>query len=86
MATHPQALKRHRQSIKRTERNNYYVSTMRSYLKQAREDLDSGDKGAATESVGRVSAYLDRVAGRGVIHSNRAARLKSRLAKHLAAL
>ena len=86
MATHPQALKRHRQSIKRRERNSYYVSTMRTYLKRARLDLENGDKDAATASVFKASAYLDRVAGRGVIHSKRAARLKSRLAKQLGAL
>lgn len=86
MATHKQALKRHRQSEKRAERNNYYKSTMRTYLKAARLDLANGDKDAAGESVGRVSKYLDRVASRGVIPKTRASRLKSRLNRALAAL
>ena len=86
MATHKQALKRHRQSVARTERNNYYKSTMRTHLKAARLDLSNGDKGAAGESVARASKYLDRVASRGVIPKARASRVKSRLNRALAAL
>ncbi|MBD90684.1 MAG: 30S ribosomal protein S20 [Deltaproteobacteria bacterium] len=86
MATHKQALKRHRQSVGRAERNNYYKATMRTYIKAARLDLANGDKDAAGESVARVSRYLDRVASRGVIPKLRASRVKSRLNKALAAL
>ena len=86
MATHKQALKRHRQSVVRAERNSYYKSTMRTHLKTARTDLASGDKDAAGESVGKVSKYLDRVASRGVIPKARASRIKSRLNRALAAL
>ena len=86
MATHKQALKRHRQSEGRAERNKYYKTTMRTHLKAARLDLANGDKDAATESVARVSSYLDRVASRGVIPKTRASRVKSRLNRALAAL
>ena len=86
MATHKQAIKRHKQSLVRSERNHYFKATMRSYLKQARLDLEEGDKTKADDSVRKVSAYLDHVATRGVIHRNRAARLKSRLNRQLAAL
>jgi small subunit ribosomal protein S20 len=86
VATHKQALKRHRQSVVRAERNNYYKSTMRTYLKTARTDLASGDKDAAGTSVAIVSSYLDRVASRGVIPKSRASRVKSRLNRALAAL
>lgn len=86
MANHKQALKRQRQTAKRAARNHYYVSTLRSQLKAARTDLDEGNKEAASTSVAEVSRYLDRVASRGVIHRNRANRLKSRLSRRLAAL
>lgn len=86
MATHKQALKRHRQSVVRAERNNYYKATMRTYLKTARTDLANGDKDAAGASVAIVSSYLDRVASRGVIPKTRASRVKSRLNRALAAL
>ena len=86
MANSKQALKRHRQSVTRQTRNRYYKATVRTYLKQARESLEAGDKSEATEAVSRVSSYLDHVAIRGVIPKGRASRLKSRLAKHLAAL
>ena len=86
MATHKQAFKRHRQSVVRAERNNYYKATMRTYLKTARMDLANGDKDAAGESVALVSSYLDRVANRGVIPKTRASRVKSRLNRALAAL
>lgn len=86
MATHKQALKRHRQSLKRNERNTYYKSTVRTYLRQAREALAAGDASAATPVVRKATAFLDRVASKGIIPANRASRVKGRLTKQLAAL
>jgi len=83
MANHKQALKRHRQSLKRQERNNYYKATMRTLLKKARTDLADPEANAA-DSVKSAVSYLDHVAGKGVIPRERASRLKSRLEKQLA--
>ena len=85
MATHKQAIKRHRQSIIRAERNRYYLSTARTFIKRARLALEGGDK-AAGEVVSKATAYLDRIAGKGVIPKKRASRLKSRLTRQLNAL
>ena len=86
MANHKQALKRHRQSLKRNARNTYYKSTVRTYLRQAREALAAGDAAVATPAVRKASAFLDRVASKGIIPANRASRVKGRLNKQLAAL
>ena len=86
MANHKQAIKRHRQSLKRQDRNTYYKSTMRTYLKQARAALAEGNADDATPAVKKVISYLDHVAMRRVLPKGRVNRLKSRLTKQLAAL
>ena len=85
MANHKQALKRNRQSIVRTERNRYYLSTARTFLKRARQAIDDGDKGAG-DVVGKATSFLDHIAGKGIIPKKRAGRLKSRLTRQLNAL
>lgn len=86
MANHKQAIKRHRQSVVRGERNRFYVSTARTYLKRARTALADGDRDGATSAVSAATAYLDHIAGKGIIHRNRAGRIKSRLTRQLNAL
>ncbi|MFO0744079.1 MAG: 30S ribosomal protein S20 [Myxococcota bacterium] len=83
MATHKQAQKRHRQSEDRAERNRYYEATLRSMLKGARAAIAQGQK-AAAETVKTALAYVDHVAGKGVIPRGRADRLKSRIASQAA--
>jgi small subunit ribosomal protein S20 len=83
VANHKQALKRHRQGIIRAERNRYYISTVRTRLKRARLAIGEGEKTAATEAVGQVVTFLDKIASKGIIHKNRANRLKSRLTRRL---
>ena len=85
MANHKQAIKRNRQNLVRAERNRYYMSTARTRIKNARQALEDGDKGAG-ELVGKATSYLDHIAGKGVIPKRRASRLKSRLTRQLNAL
>ena len=85
VANHKQAIKRHRQSLVRAERNRYYMSTARTFLKRARLALAAGDDGAGG-AVSKATAYLDRIAGKGIIPKKRASRLKSRLTRQLNAL
>lgn len=85
MATHKQAIKRNRQSIVRAERNRYYMSTARTFIKRARQAIESGDK-TAGESVSKATAFLDRISGKGIMPKKRASRLKSRLVRQLNAL
>ena len=77
MANSKQALKRHRQSVDRRDRNRYQIATMRTSLKNAREAIAA--KGDATDAVMAAIKRLDRTASKGTIPKARAARLKSRL-------
>jgi small subunit ribosomal protein S20 len=82
MADHKQAAKRHKQSLKRNERNRFFISTMRSKIKQARLALDGTDKNVAIDMVNKAGSYIHKVASKGMIHKNKASRLVSRMTKH----
>jgi small subunit ribosomal protein S20 len=62
-------------------RNRPYRTLARTRVKQAELAIKTGDQAAATEAVGEALSTLDRVAGKGIIHRNNAARRKSRLMK-----
>ena len=83
MANHKSALKRIRQTATRTLRNKYQHKTTRNAVKALR---DSSDKKEATVMLPKVSGMLDKLAKRNIIHNNKAANLKSKLTKHVAAL
>ncbi|GAB2818224.1 30S ribosomal protein S20 [Ferruginibacter profundus] len=82
MANHSATKKDVRQSTKRNERNRYYGKTTRNAIR----DLKAGDKAVATEQFPKVASMIDRLAKRGTIHKNKAANLKSKLAKRVNAL
>jgi len=86
MANHFSALKRARQTVKRTARNRANTSQLRSALRSMRESLAKGDKAAASEIYRKTVSSLDKAIQKGVLHANTAARYKSRLGKRLAAL
>jgi len=86
MANHKQALKRHRQSLKRRDRNNFYKATVRTLIKKARLAVGEGDRAAAEPVVREAVSCLDHVVTKGAIPKGRADRLKSRLMGQLAAL
>lgn len=60
-------------------RNRPYISAARTYVKKAELAIRAGERDAASESVGEALSMLDRVASKGIIHRNNAARRKSRL-------
>ena len=60
-------------------RNRPYRSAARTYVKKAELAIKAGDQEAATSAVGEALSMLDRVASKGIIHRNNAARRKSRL-------
>ncbi|MBK9275803.1 MAG: 30S ribosomal protein S20 [Flavobacteriales bacterium] len=80
MANHKSALKRVRQTETRNERNRYQHKTTRNAVRKLRSTTD---KKAATALLPEVSAMLDKLAKRSVIHKNKAANLKSSLATHV---
>jgi small subunit ribosomal protein S20 len=83
LANSPQAEKRIRQAVKRSERNRAQRSRMKTGIKKV---LGAGDAASADAAYREVAAMLDRLATRRVIHPNKAARKKSQLARHVASL
>jgi small subunit ribosomal protein S20 len=83
LANSPSAEKRHRQAQKRYEHNRAQRSRMKTGIKKV---LGAQDAAAGDAALREVSAMLDRLASRRVIHPNKAARKKSQLARHVASL
>ena len=79
-------LKRHRQSLRRRERNRARQTAARSSVRQAREKIESGTQEEAQAAVRAAASILDRAARRRVIHPNTAARRKSRLMRQANAM
>jgi small subunit ribosomal protein S20 len=76
------ALKRLRQSEKRNERNKAVRSRVKTQIKKVLETAKKDPKKAQDEY--RLACkLLDKAVAKGVLHSNNAARHKSRLAAHL---
>ena len=81
MANHKSSIKRIRQTETRRLRNRYYAKTARNAVRRLRA---LNDKAEVVEAYNKVSSMLDRLARKSVISKNKAANLKSRLAKHVA--
>jgi small subunit ribosomal protein S20 len=78
MANHKATKKDVRQATKRRDRNKYYGKTTRNAIRELRANTD---KKAAGEQLPAVASMIDKLAKRGIIHKNKAANLKSKLAK-----
>ena len=83
MANHKSALKRIRNSEVKRLSNRYQHKTTRNAMKKLKELTD---KKEAQAFFPEVVSMLDKLAKKNVIHANKAANLKSGLAKHVAAL
>ncbi len=77
MANHKSSLKRIRQEEKKKLHNKYYAKTMRNAVKELR---NTTDKAEAEKMYPKVASMIDKVAKRNIIHDNKAANLKSKLA------
>jgi len=80
MANHQSAIKRIRQSENKRVHNKYYARTTRSAVRTLR---GTTDKEAAVSMLPKVAAMLDKLAKINIIHKNKAANLKSKLALHV---
>ena len=80
------ARKRVRQTAKRRERNRDRKREIRLELKKIQAVIAGGDKAAAAAELKQTQQVLDRIAARGSIHPNTAARRKSRMARKINAL
>jgi small subunit ribosomal protein S20 len=86
MANHLSALKRARQTERRTARNRANTSTLRTQLRDLREAIEKGDKTAAEQVYRNTVSALDKGIQKGLLHENTASRYKSRLGKRVAAI
>ncbi|MCZ7563615.1 MAG: 30S ribosomal protein S20 [Burkholderiales bacterium] len=87
MANTAQARKRARQSERRRQLNASMRSMVRTAIKNVRKAIAAGDKGAAEAALRQSTSVLDRIADKDkIIHKNKAARHKSRLAAQVKAL
>lgn len=77
------ALKANRQNIRRREHNRQMRSRLRTALKAIRASLDAKDLDAARSALNQTVSIVDRMATKGIIHRNTAARYKSRIASRL---
>ena len=83
MANHKSALKRIRNSETKRLRNRYQHRTTRNAIKKLRDLTKKKEAEALYPS---VVSMIDKLAKNNVIHNNKAANLKSKLAQHVAAL
>lgn len=83
MANTAQAKKRARQAEKHRLHNASMRSMLRTYIKRVIKAIQTGDQ-AKAESEYRIAVpIIDRMARKGLIHANKAARHKSRLTHHI---
>jgi small subunit ribosomal protein S20 len=83
VASHASALKAHRQNVKRREHNREFRAKLRSALKGIRAALDGKDVAGAKLQLNKTVSLIDKLAGKGFIHRNAAARYKSRIRTRL---
>ncbi|MCO1334816.1 30S ribosomal protein S20 [Microbulbifer sp. OS29] len=86
MANSPQAKKRARQNDKRRMHNASLRSMVRTYIKKVVAAIDAGDAETAKTAYAEAVPVIDRMADKGIIHKNKAARHKSRLNAQVKAL
>ena len=83
MANTKQALKRHRQSLKRRARNRAMKSRVKKAIKNVRLAIEARDKERAQTALRNATSLLDKAASKGVIHWKNAARRISRLSSQV---
>lgn len=86
MANSPQARKRARQAERHRARNVSHRSTVRTYIKKVVAAVQTGDAEAARAALKDAIPVIDKMAGKGIMHRNKAARHKSRLSAKVNAL
>ena len=83
MPQHKSAIKRVRQNERRRIRNRDRRIKMRTLIKSV---LTETEKGKAEEQYKQAVSYLDKMATKGIIHKNFAARKKAKLTEHINSL
>lgn len=86
MANIKSAIKRARQNEKLRQHNASARSMFRTYIKNVLKAVETGDKEAANAAYAKAQPVIDKAAGKGLVHKNKAARLKSRLVARIKAM
>jgi len=86
MANHKSALKRIRQTAKRTERNRFYRTRIKNIVKAVRTAVEAGDKEAADAAMLVANKQIHKYVSKGILKKQTAARKVSRLQKAVNAI
>jgi small subunit ribosomal protein S20 len=86
MANSAQARKRARQAVKANAHNSALRSKFRTAIKAVRKAIDAGDQAKAAEVLKASAKTLDIISDKKIVHKNKAARHKSRLAAAVKAM
>jgi len=76
---HKSAIKRAKQSEKKKIRNKAAMSTLKTLVKKVVTSVEGKEPQDVKENLRLATAYIDKVAGKGLIHKNKASRIVSRL-------
>lgn len=83
MANIKSAIKRARQNIKLRQHNTSARSMYRTFIKHVIKAIELGDKEAARAAYAKAQPIIDKAATKGLIHLNKASRIKSRLSSKI---
>lgn len=83
MPHHKSTQKRVKTNLKQQKYNMHYKSTMKTAIKKV---ISSSEKEVAVDEMNRTYSLLDKLAKKKIIHPNKAANQKERLARHVNAL
>lgn len=83
MANHKSAIKRTRSNEAKRARNRYYHKSARTYMKRFRSATTQKE---GNEMFPTLTAMLDKLAKKNIIHKNKASNLKGKLAKFITTL
>ena len=86
MANTKSAEKRAREAVERRARNVAHRSKVRSAVRKVLEAIRAGKKQEAAVALKDAAPVIDAMARKGIIHRNKAARHKSRLASQVKAM
>lgn len=86
MANIKSAIKRARQNVKLRQSNASARSMYRTFIKNVLKAVEAGNPETARAAFAKAQPVIDKAAGKGLIHKNKAARIKSRLSARVKAM
>ena len=81
MANHKSAIKAHKQSLKRKDRNSEFLSRIKTFVRKVEEFISSSKPNEARAAVQKAESEIMKGVAKGILKKNTAARKVSRLVK-----